>query len=151
MTGQVDRSELAALMHDIGVRAQRAARVLATTPDARKSEALRAAAEALLASEGVILAANAADVAEAEARGTKGSFLDRLRLDPVRLKGIAEAVADIAALPDPVGRVLATWQQPNGLRFERLGAVARRYADEDRSGQNRDIGRHAYDHCGWAR
>jgi hypothetical protein len=120
MTGQVDQDELAALMHEIGVRARRAARVLATTPDARKSEALRAAAEALLASEGVILAANAADVAEAEARGTKGSFLDRLRLDPVRLKSIAEAVADIAALPDPVGRVLATWQQPNGLRFERV-------------------------------
>lgn len=120
MTGQVDQDELAALMHDIGVRARRAARVLATTSDARKSEALRAAAEALLASEGVILAANAADVAEAEARGTKGSFLDRLRLDPVRLKSIAEAVADIAALPDPVGRVLATWQQPNGLRFERV-------------------------------
>ena len=120
MTGQVDQDELAALMHDIGVRARRAARVLATTPDARKSEALRAAAEALLASEGVILAANAADVADAEARGTKGSFLDRLRLDPVRLKSIAEAVADIAALPDPVGRVLATWQQPNGLRFERV-------------------------------
>ena len=120
MTGQVDQDELAALMHEIGVLARRAARVLATTPDARKSEALRAAAEALLASEGVILAANAADVAEAEARGTKGSFLDRLRLDPVRLKGIAEAVADIAALPDPVGRVLATWQQPNGLRFERV-------------------------------
>jgi glutamate-5-semialdehyde dehydrogenase len=120
MTKQVDQDELAALMHDIGVRARRAARVLATTPDARKSEALRAAAEALLASEGVILAANAADVAEAETRGTKGSFLDRLRLDPVRLKSIAEAVADIAALPDPVGRVLATWQQPNGLRFERV-------------------------------
>ena len=120
MTGQLDQDELAALMHDIGVRARRAARVLATTPDARKSEALRAAAEALLASEGVILAANAADVADAEARGTKGSFLDRLRLDPVRLKSIAEAVADIAALPDPVGRVLATWQQPNGLRFERV-------------------------------
>lgn len=119
MTGQVDQ-ELAALMHEIGVRARRAARVLATTGDARKSGALRAAAEALLASEGVILAANAADVAEAEARGTKGSFLDRLRLDPVRLKSIAEAVADIAALPDPVGRVLARWQQPNGLRFERV-------------------------------
>lgn len=120
MTKQVDQDELAALMHEIGVRARRAARVLSTTPDARKSEALRAAAEALIASEGVILAANATDVAEAEARGTKGSFLDRLRLDPVRLKSIAEAVADIADLPDPVGRILATWQQPNGLRFERV-------------------------------
>lgn len=123
MTGQVDQDEqaaLAALMHEIGARARRAARVLATVPDARKSEALRGAAEALLASEPMILAANAADVSEAEARGTKGSFLDRLRLDPQRLKGIAEAVADIAALPDPVGRVLATWQRPNGLRFERV-------------------------------
>lgn len=120
MTGRVDRDGLAALMHEIGVRARRAARVLATVPDARKSEALRGAAEALLASEGMILMANAADVAEAEARGTKGSFLDRLRLDPARLKGIAAAIADIAALPDPVGRVLAQWQQPNGLRFERV-------------------------------
>ena len=67
-----------------------------------------------------ILASNADDVAEARAKGTVGSFLDRLTLDPGRLEDIAVAVESIAALPDPVGRVLATFERPNGLVIERM-------------------------------
>ncbi|MGL4442097.1 MAG: glutamate-5-semialdehyde dehydrogenase [Alsobacter sp.] len=108
------------LMLDMGRRARAAARALATTPAAAKDAALRAAAAAIRRHADAILAANARDVADATARGTKGAFLDRLTLDAKRLDAVAAAVEDIAALPDPVGRVLARWQQPNGLRFERV-------------------------------
>ncbi len=108
------------LMLDIGRRARDAARLLATAPAAAKDAALRAGAAAIRRHADAILAANARDVADAAARGTKGAFLDRLTLDAKRLEAVAAAVEDIAALPDPVGRVLAQWQQPNGLRFERV-------------------------------
>ncbi len=115
-----DGETLDTLMLDIGRRARAAARALALAPAERKNAALRAAAAALRASAHKILAANAADVADAEARGTAASFLDRLRLDPKRLEAIAAAVEDVAGLPDPIGRVLATWTRPNGLVFERV-------------------------------
>ncbi|MHB2169504.1 glutamate-5-semialdehyde dehydrogenase [Alsobacter sp. R-9] len=108
------------LMLDIGRRARAAARVLANAAPQAKDKALRAGAAAIRARAATILAANARDVADAEARGTKGAFVDRLRLDPARLEAVAKAVEDIAALADPVGRVLARWEQPNGLRFERV-------------------------------
>ncbi|MFO1151525.1 MAG: glutamate-5-semialdehyde dehydrogenase [Alsobacter sp.] len=123
MLQSVRRSEgedVAALMTEIGRRARAAARRLATCPAPAKDAALRAAADAIRADAAHILAENARDVAEATARGTKGSFVDRLVLDPARLEGVAKAVADIAALADPVGRVLATWTRPNGLVFERV-------------------------------
>ncbi len=67
-----------------------------------------------------ILTANARDLAEARARGLAASFVDRLTLDPKRVEAMASAVEDIAALPDPVGRVLATFERPNGLKIERV-------------------------------
>ncbi len=112
--------DLEALMLDIGRRARVAARSLALASAEAKNAALRAAAAALRAASPAILAANAADVADAEARGTAASFIDRLRLDPKRLEAIATAVEEVAALADPVGRVLATWTRPNGLAFERV-------------------------------
>jgi glutamate-5-semialdehyde dehydrogenase len=93
----------------------RAAQVeLARLSDAQKSEALLAAAAALRAAEPAILAANAQDVAAGEARGLSGAMLDRLRLDPKRLAGIADAVAAVATLPDPVGQVIDASERPNG-------------------------------------
>jgi glutamate-5-semialdehyde dehydrogenase len=67
-----------------------------------------------------ILAANAEDTAQARANGQAPSFLDRLALDPGRLEGIAAAIESIAALPDPVGRVLASFERPNGLHIDRV-------------------------------
>lgn len=113
-----EAAEVAALMADVGRRARAAARKLATCAPQVKNEALLAGAAALRANSEAILAANALDVADAQARGTKGSFIDRLVLDPARLEAIAVAVEEIAALADPVGRVLAQWERPNGLRFE---------------------------------
>ena len=67
-----------------------------------------------------ILAANARDLAEARARGLTPAFLDRLALDEKRIEAIARGVEDVAALPDPVGRILATFTRPNGLKIERV-------------------------------
>ena len=67
-----------------------------------------------------ILAANAEDVADARAAGATEANVDRLILDPARIEGMAAGVEAVAALPDPVGRVLAEWTQPNGLEFERV-------------------------------
>jgi glutamate-5-semialdehyde dehydrogenase len=115
-----DNDNLQALMAKIGHRARAAARILGNASTEQKNTALRASADALRHHAADILAANALDRADAEAKGVKGSFLDRLKLDAARLEAIAQAVADIAALKDPVGRVLAEWTQPNGLRFERV-------------------------------
>ena len=115
-----DNDNLQALMAKIGKRARAAARILGNASTEQKNKALLASADALRHNASDILAANALDRADAEVKGVKGSFLDRLKLDAARLDAIAQAVADIAALNDPVGRVLAEWTQPNGLRFERV-------------------------------
>ena len=112
--------ELHGLMQAIGQAARAAAASLAVMTPQQKDAGLLAAAKALRASAPTILAANALDLQDAVHRGTSGSFLDRLRLDGARLEAVAQAVEDIAVLPDPVGRVLAHWTQPNGLMFERV-------------------------------
>ena len=66
------------------------------------------------------MAANERDMAAATEAGRQGSFLDRLALDPKRIEGIAKGLEDIAALPDPIGSVIARWTRPNGLRFRRV-------------------------------
>ena len=105
-------------------RMARAGRVaqsrLAQFSDTQKTRALVAAAAALRAAEGDILAANAADVAAAEARGLSGALLDRLRLDHGRLTAMADAVETVAHLPDPVGQVISTDTRPNGLVLSRV-------------------------------
>lgn len=113
-------SALAEAMLTLGQNARHAARALALASGVQRADGLRAAAKALRAASATILAANRDDCADAVARGTKGAFLDRLTLDEQRLHAIAKAVEDVAALADPVGRVLAEWTQPNGLHFERV-------------------------------
>jgi len=113
-------SPLEGVMRQIGRAARAAARTLSVTPAAAKDEALHAMAAAIRADEAAILAANAADVEAARAAGQPASYLDRLALTPERVEAIAAAVESIAALPDPVGRVLATFERPNGLLIERV-------------------------------
>jgi glutamate-5-semialdehyde dehydrogenase len=112
--------DVAALMLAMGRRARAAARVLALSPRATKDAALVAIAAAIRERAPGILARNAEDVAEATARGGASSFIDRLTLDAKRLEAIAAAVESVAALPDPVGRSLATFERPNGLVIERV-------------------------------
>ncbi len=129
MTGKDDATgDVAALMLALGRRARCAARRIALAPDSQRNAALRAMAAALRDRAASILAANAQDLAEARANGQNAAFIDRLLLDAGRLDGVAEAVAGVADLADPLGKVLASWTQPNGLRFERvatpLGVIA---------------------------
>jgi glutamate-5-semialdehyde dehydrogenase len=117
----VDGSDdLAALMHDIGRRAKAAARVLALALPEQKDRALTAIAKAIRTDAGAIIAANAEDMAEARANGTATSFLDRLELTPKRVEGIAEAIEEIRAIADPVGKVTEKWTRPNGMTIERV-------------------------------
>ena len=109
-----------AVMRKVGQAARSAARILALAPAPAKNAALEAMAKAILANEAAILAANALDVADALARGQIASYVDRLTLDEKRVAGIAAAIREVAAQPDPVGRVLANWTRPNGLEFERV-------------------------------
>lgn len=113
-------SDVKAVMAAIGQRARRAASVLAYAATDAKNHALTAAAGALLAEAPGLLAANAEDVASARERGISNAFLDRLTLTDKRIEAMAKGLHDIAALPDPVGSVMANWQRPNGLDISRV-------------------------------
>jgi glutamate-5-semialdehyde dehydrogenase len=124
MTKAIAPAELAqdvrAAMRAIGAQARAAAHTLANAPAEDKTRALVAAARILRERSADVLAANARDLAEARAKGVAPSFLDRLALDPKRLEAIARGLEEVAALPDPVGRVLAAFERPNGLKIERV-------------------------------
>jgi glutamate-5-semialdehyde dehydrogenase len=113
---------------DLARRAKAASRVLATASTARKDEALLVAADLLEARTDEVLAANAIDVTGAEAAGIGAGLVDRLRLTPERVSGMAAGLRQVAALADPVGQVLDGWVRPNGLHVSRvrvpLGVVA---------------------------
>ena len=112
--------DVRAAMRAIGAAARRAARALANAPAETKTRALTAAARILRERAGDILAANARDLEAARAKGMTAALLDRLTLDPKRIEAMARGVEEVAALPDPVGRVLATFKRPNGLTIERV-------------------------------
>jgi glutamate-5-semialdehyde dehydrogenase len=109
-----------ALMAEIGRKARAAARPLAIASPERKHAALVAMAEAIVRGEAEILNANAIDMANGEEAGLSPAMLDRLKLDPQRIRAIADGIRTIAELPDPVGDVIAGWDRPNGLHIERV-------------------------------
>jgi glutamate-5-semialdehyde dehydrogenase len=109
-----------ALIARLAAAGRAAQRVLARLDSATKAAALHAAADSLRAHEQNILSANARDFATGEANGLSAALLDRLRLDRDRLAGIAEAVDQVAELPDPVGQVIDTAIRPNGLALSRV-------------------------------
>ena len=104
----------------LGAAARAAAIILAKTPTAAKNKALLATADAIRAGAGAILEANATDMAAAEQRNLSKAMLDRLLLTPERIEAMAKGLADIAALTDPVGAVMAEWDRPNGLQIARV-------------------------------
>ena len=107
-----------ALIESLARAGRIAQRALARMTDRDKAQALLQAAEAMRAHGVDILAANAADCAAAT--GLSGAMADRLRLDSARLAEVADAVAAVAALPDPVGEVIDRRERPNGLMLERI-------------------------------
>ncbi len=107
-------------MTDVGQAARLAARTLATaSPDVKRS-ALLAIASALETNQDVILSENVKDVEAGITRDLSPAMVDRLRLDPDRLAGIAQSVRAIADQTDPVGAVLESWDRPNGLRLQKV-------------------------------
>lgn len=113
-------SDADAMISELGRDARAAAAVLAQTPAEQKAAALVAASKALLASEQSILDANALDMDFAAQKGLTPAMLDRLKLDPERVRAMAEGLRAVAAQDDPVGRVLAEWDRPNGLHIRRV-------------------------------
>lgn len=108
-----------------------AAATLAQLDTDARNALLRAMADALDTQAESILAANARDIEAAQARGTSGALLDRLRLDANRLAGVSAAVREVADLPDPVGQVTRDDVRPNGIRVRKvrvpLGVIAMIY------------------------
>jgi glutamate-5-semialdehyde dehydrogenase len=118
LDGKAD--DLDAVMLDLGRRARKAARVLALASPEQKNRALRAAAQAIRARTPALLEANAQDMANARGKNLGPALLDRLLLDEKRIASMAQSLDDIADLPDPVGRLLETFQRPNGLKIDRV-------------------------------
>jgi glutamate-5-semialdehyde dehydrogenase len=101
-------------------RARDAARALALCTSARKNRALNALAAMLRKERGAILAANAGDLERARGSGMAGAFVERLTLNEARIEAMARSVEEVAALPDPVGEVIASWRRPNGLEISQV-------------------------------
>jgi glutamate-5-semialdehyde dehydrogenase len=121
-------ADLPALMGELAARARAAARVLSLASSEQKDRALSAMERAIRAHAGEILAANAEDVTEARAGGMTAAFLDRLTLTKARIDAMADGIATVRGIADPVGVVTESWQRPNGMTIERvrvpLGVVA---------------------------
>ncbi len=113
-------ADVRAAMGAIGAQARAAARILANAPAQEKNRALVAAAGILRERSAEILGANARDLADGRAKGLSLALMDRLTLTPARIEAMARGLEEVAALPDPVGRVLATFTRPNGLAIERV-------------------------------
>ncbi len=111
---------LAGLMLAMGEAARSASAEVARAGPHKRTAALKAMAARIRTAASHILAANAEDMAAANAKGVSGAMLDRLELTPDRIEAMARGVEDVAALPDPVGTVLASWTRPNGLEISRV-------------------------------
>ena len=121
-------ADLPALMNNLAAQARVAARVLSLASPEQKDRALQAMERAVRAHAPAILKANAEDVAEFRTTGATAAFIDRLTLTQARVDAMAEGIAAVRAIPDPVGVITESWQRPNGMIIERvrvpLGVVA---------------------------
>jgi len=113
-------SEIQSAILDMGQRARAASHALNKLSTEQKNTILRAMADEIVARSAPILAANAKDLAATEANGLSKAMIDRLMLDDKRLAAIAQALREVADLPDPVGEVLVEWTRPNGLRIRKV-------------------------------
>ncbi len=109
-----------AYARQLAEQARAASRKLATVTGARKIDWLHRTAESLLARSAELLAENERDLANAPGYGLSAAEIDRLRLTPVRLEGMATALRDVAMLPDPIGETIDSTIRPNGLRVSRV-------------------------------
>lgn len=112
------QTDISQVMTSLGKAARAAAAKLAVTDAKQRNLALRSAAAALRANSAQILAANEKDMSAA--RELDGPMLDRLMLDSERLEAMATGLELISQMPDPIGKVLADWDRPNGLNIQRV-------------------------------
>ncbi|MCH4894701.1 glutamate-5-semialdehyde dehydrogenase [Sphingomonas sp. SFZ2018-12] len=109
-----------ALINDMAARARAASLALAGMATDAKAAGLRAGADAIRAASDAIVAANSEDMARGAAAGLSGAMLDRLRLDSARVAAMADAVAAVAGLADPVGETIDSRTAPTGLQLRRV-------------------------------
>lgn len=101
-------------------RAWRASQALADASGEKRNEALARCAELLHRRRSKIMRANAIDLEGARAKGLSSAMVDRLSITDSRLDEMAQGLREVAALPDPVGRILEEWERPNGLRITKV-------------------------------
>ena len=128
MTGAATGGDEAARLLAMGRAARGASALLAASAGASRDAAIRGAANMLRSAAAEIIAANRDDVRFARDKGLSAAMIDRLALDEPRIESMAAGLDAIAAMPDPLGRVLAEWSRPNGLQISRvsvpLGVIA---------------------------
>ena len=104
----------------IGINAKNAARILAKTSSEQKNHALQAMSKYVLADKKIILEANKLDIEKSKSKNLSESFIDRLELNNERVKSISDTLLEIESFKDPVGKILDSWQRPNGMHISRV-------------------------------
>ena len=112
--------DLSKTLSDIGVNAKRASEVLNTASSEQKNSFFDLAIKALQDDSHTILEANKIDIKQAEENNKDAAFIDRLALDKDRIEGICKTLKEIKCFDDPIGKVLASWNRPNGLKISRV-------------------------------
>lgn len=113
-------TNIPAMMTDLGIRAKHAAHSLATASAERKHAALIGAAEAVWSRRAEIISANVQDLEYGRAKGLSPAMMDRLMLDEARIQGMVDGLRAVAEQTDPVGEILAEWEQPSGINIQRI-------------------------------
>ena len=139
-SGSYDSMSPAELISGIAENSRKASRTLASAPSSQKNDFLLRFAELLVGETDNLLSENAKDVSDAEEKGLSAALVDRLRLNPSRINALADGLREIAELPDPVGKISAKWDRPNGISVEKkripLGVIGIIY--ESRPGVTAD-------------
>lgn len=140
MSAHIAKSDIAALVSDLGQRARAAARDLAMASIEQRNQTLTEAAKSLRARTAEVLAANAKDLESIKDSGKDAAFIDRLTLTGDRVAGMADALDAIARQDDPLGRTIASFERPNGLRIDRvsvpIGVIAMIYESRPNVGSD---------------
>lgn len=104
----------------VGINAKKAARILAKTSAEQKNHALKAMSKYVLDDKKIILEANKLDIENSKSKNLSESFIDRLELNDERVLSISNTLLEIGSFKDPVGKILDSWQRPNGMHISRV-------------------------------
>ena len=115
-----NKMDLATELNEMGVKAKQASAVLNTASSSQKNSFFDMAIKGIKSDKELILMANHQDVSQARDNGKDDAFIDRLELNHERIEGICKTLEEIKLFPDPVGKILATWDRPNGLNISRV-------------------------------